>query len=194
MKALVCIDENRAIGRNGGMLFHLPTDLAFFKENTLGKTIVIGRNTLLSFPKGKPLPGRNNIVLSRTMEPGETEMKNGWKLVVLNTPDQVRDYLRAHGLWDETVLAGGEAIYRIFLDDCEQLVITEVRAAAENVDTWFPEFRDKFELAESDGPYFDGELEYWINTYEKKAEERQSCDCDLIECEGENGEERQSEI
>ena len=83
MKALVAIDKNRAIGLKGGMLFHLPTDLAHFKKNTLGKTIVIGRNTLLSFPGGKTLPGRNNVVLSRTMEPGETELKNGYKLFML---------------------------------------------------------------------------------------------------------------
>ena len=57
MKALVAIDKNRAIGLKGGMLFHLPTDLAHFKAHTIGKTIVIGRNTLQSFKDGKPLPG-----------------------------------------------------------------------------------------------------------------------------------------
>ncbi len=168
MKALVAIDKNRAIGLKGGMLFHLPTDLAHFKKNTLGKTIVIGRNTLLSFPGGKPLPGRNNVVLSRTMEPGETELKNGFKLAVCNTPDEVRSYLKQHGLWEDAVLAGGEAIYRLFLDDCDELVITEVDAAAGDVDTYFPAFKDSFGLAESDGPYFDGELKYYINTYRKK--------------------------
>ncbi|MBR0130733.1 MAG: PhzF family phenazine biosynthesis isomerase, partial [Firmicutes bacterium] len=149
-------------------LFHLPTDLEHFKKNTLGKAIVIGRNTLLSFKNGKPLPGRHNIVLSRTMEAGETELKNGYKLVVRNTPDEVRSYLRENGLWDDAVLAGGEAIYRLFLDDCSELVVTEIDAEAPEVDTYFPEFKDKFELAKADGPYYDGKLSYSINTYRRK--------------------------
>ena len=103
------------------------------------------------------------------MEAGEKDLKNGWKFVVCSTPDQLRDYLRSHGLWDEAVLAGGEAIYRIFLEDCDELILTEVAAKAEGADTYFPDFSDKFSLAESDGPYFDGDLSYSINTYRRKA-------------------------
>ena len=64
MKAIVAVDRNWGIGRDGGLLVHLPGDLKYFKEKTLGKTVVMGRETLESLPGGKPLPGRDNIVLT----------------------------------------------------------------------------------------------------------------------------------
>ena len=57
MDAIVAVDSNWAIGRAGGMLFHLPKDLQYFKRMTLGKTLVMSRATLDSLPGGRPLPG-----------------------------------------------------------------------------------------------------------------------------------------
>ena len=65
MNAIVVVDENWKIGRDGGLLVHLSGELKYFKERTYGKTIVIGRKTLESFPGKKPLPGRKNIVLTK---------------------------------------------------------------------------------------------------------------------------------
>ena len=62
LKAIVAVDNNWAIGKDNQLLAHLPGDLQYFKEKTLGKTIVMGRQTLESFPGGKPLPKRKNIV------------------------------------------------------------------------------------------------------------------------------------
>ena len=64
MDAIVAVDRNWAIGSNGGMLFSLPTDMRRFRSLTLGSTILMGRKTLDSFPDGKPLGKRRNIVLS----------------------------------------------------------------------------------------------------------------------------------
>ena len=64
MQAIVAVDRLWGIGKKNGLLFHLPEDLQYFKRITLGKVIVMGGNTLLSFPGSKPLPGRTNIVLS----------------------------------------------------------------------------------------------------------------------------------
>ena len=64
MKTIVAVDKEWGIGKNNGLLFHLPADLKYFKEKTLDKIIVMGGNTLLSFPGSKPLPRRTNIVLS----------------------------------------------------------------------------------------------------------------------------------
>lgn len=72
--AIVVIDERGAIGNKGGLLCHLPADLKHFKTITMGHSIVMGRHTLESFPKG-PLPGRQNIVISRNPDyapPGVT--------------------------------------------------------------------------------------------------------------------------
>ncbi|MBQ2058572.1 MAG: dihydrofolate reductase, partial [Firmicutes bacterium] len=105
MKALVCIDLDRAIGFEGGLLFRLPEDLAFYKRSTLGKTVVMGRNTLLSMPRSKPLPGRNNLVLSASMEERDEELKGGFRFAVRNTPERALEYLRENGLFDEAVLS-----------------------------------------------------------------------------------------
>ena len=65
MKLIAAADKNWSIGKDGGLLCHMPGDLKFFKEKTLGKTVVMGRKTLDSLPGGKPLPGRTNVVLTR---------------------------------------------------------------------------------------------------------------------------------
>ena len=65
MKAIVCADINWGIGKGTGMLFHIPADLKFFKEKTMGSTVIMGRTTFLSLPGQKALPGRKNIVLTR---------------------------------------------------------------------------------------------------------------------------------
>ena len=67
MKAIAALDRNWAIGRDGKLLCHIPGDLKYFKEQTLGKTLVMGRKTLESLPGGSPLPGRENVIISRTL-------------------------------------------------------------------------------------------------------------------------------
>ena len=66
IRAIVNADAKWGIGKNNSLLFHLPADMKFFRETTSGKTIVMGGNTLRSFPGGKPLKNRINIVLSRS--------------------------------------------------------------------------------------------------------------------------------
>ena len=64
MKAIVCVNNNWAIGKNGDLLYSLPGDMKFFRETTKGKTVIMGRKTLNSFPNGNPLKNRVNIVIS----------------------------------------------------------------------------------------------------------------------------------
>ena len=71
MTAIVCVDKNWAIGRDNALLFHISADLKHFKALTTGKTVVMGKNTLLSLPGGRPLPNRRNLVVSTTMAPRE---------------------------------------------------------------------------------------------------------------------------
>ena len=63
IRAIVAVDEKWGIGKNNGLLFSLPEDMKFFRQTTSGKTVVMGYNTLLSFPGGKPLKNRVNVVL-----------------------------------------------------------------------------------------------------------------------------------
>ena len=64
MKLIAAIDSNWNIGKDGALLVHIPQDMKFFREKTMGKVVVMGRKTLESFPGKKPLKGRTNIVLT----------------------------------------------------------------------------------------------------------------------------------
>ena len=67
MKAIVAVDKRWGIGKNNDLLFSIPADMKFFRETTAGKVVVMGANTLKSFPNGNPLKNRVNIVLSTTI-------------------------------------------------------------------------------------------------------------------------------
>ena len=83
MISIAAADRNWAIGKDGDLLVSIPEDMKFFRETTKGHTVVMGRKTLESFPGGRPLKGRVNVVLSRQMTPGETQVDERTKLVVL---------------------------------------------------------------------------------------------------------------
>ena len=63
IKAIVAVDKKWGVGKNNGLLFSIPEDMRFFRQKTSGKVVCMGYNTLLSFPDGKPLKNRTNIVL-----------------------------------------------------------------------------------------------------------------------------------
>ena len=90
MKAIVCADINWGIGKGAGMLFHIPADLKFFKEKTMGGTVIMGRTTFLSLPGPKALPGRKNIVLTRS---------DGWSaenVTVCRSTDELADIISSN--------------------------------------------------------------------------------------------------
>ena len=170
MKALAVIDKNRALGYKNDLLFHLPTDLAHFKKHTIGQTVVMGQKTLESMPKGRALPGRNTLVLNMDAETGLLyELAGGYVCRSFQNLDDFHKYIEENReKLGDIVVSGGASIYRLLLDDCDELILSEVETMAENADVWFPEFKDKFSLINSDGPYIDGSLIYFINTYRKK--------------------------
>ena len=129
MNAIVAVDRNWAIGRENGLLFSLPGDMKRFRTLTLNGTVIMGRKTLDSFPGGRPLPKRRNIVITR--DPDFT--REGC--------EAVRDPEAALALAaeDENVwLIGGGSIYVALLDRCQRVYVTRVEAAAEGADTFFP--------------------------------------------------------
>ena len=68
MNAIVAVDRNWAIGKDGDLLVHLPGDLKYYRQKTIGNVIIAGRKTLESFPGGRPLPERTNIVVTRNRD------------------------------------------------------------------------------------------------------------------------------
>jgi len=124
---VVAVARNGVIGRDGGLPWHISTDLKRFKEITMGKPIVMGRKTWDSLPR-KPLPGRRNIVLTRhpgfTAEGAEVAATAAEALVLCGDAEEI------------AVIGGGE-IYRLFWPLVERLYLTEVDLAVDG-DTHFP--------------------------------------------------------
>ena len=119
MKAILHADKNWGIGRDNGLMFRLPADMRFFKETTTGNVVVMGANTLRSFPKG-PLPNRTNIVLSRTLEEGE-----GY--IVVRSEEELFSLLENYPK-ESVYLIGGASLYRKFFPLCEEILLTKVDA------------------------------------------------------------------
>lgn len=124
---IVAMSQTNAIGKGGQLLWHLPNDLKYFKEITMGKPIVMGRTTYESI--GKPLPGRTNIILSNNPDyvaPG---------CVILHNKEAVFDYCQKE---PEIMVIGGAQIYQLFLAEATTLYLTKVYANLSG-DTFFPE-------------------------------------------------------
>ena len=133
MTAIVCVDKNWAIGRDNALLFHISADLKRFKALTTGKTVVMGKNTLLSLPGGRPLPNRRNLVVSTTMAPREGVE------VARSIEEVARSIEEAAALaGEDAVLMGGAQLYRALLPRCERVLVTQVDAVAEGADAFFP--------------------------------------------------------
>jgi len=124
--------RNRVIGRDGDMPWRLPSDLKHFKAVTLGTPVIMGRKTYLSI--GRPLPGRANIVISRSGFSAEgVETVDSLDAAL----DLARNHARATGATQISVIGGGQ-IYALAIDLADELLLTEVEADIEG-DTVFPE-------------------------------------------------------
>ena len=111
MHAIVAADKNWGIGRNNELLVRIPNDMKNFRRLTEGNVVVMGRKTLESFPGGKPLPNRVNIVLTRQ------EGYDGKGAVVVHSEEELREELAKYT--EEIFIIGGESIYRMMLPYCE---------------------------------------------------------------------------
>lgn len=121
MNIIVSVDKKWGIGNKGKLLVSIPRDKKLFREETTGKVIIMGHNTLLSLPGSQPLAGRKNIVLSRDKS---LSIKGA---TVLNSVDACIDYLRKNNVKDNDVFViGGESVYNDFLPYCDVAHITYI--------------------------------------------------------------------
>ncbi|MEY2997953.1 MAG: hypothetical protein RIQ82_1334 [Bacteroidota bacterium] len=134
LSAIVAMAQNRVIGINNSLPWHLPNDLKYFKAVTMGKPVIMGRKTFESI--GRPLPGRPNIVISTN----PSYSADGITVVdSVEKAAQLAEQLTLINGGNEAMVIGGEQIYRLFLPALNKLYITEVMANV-NGDAWFPEF------------------------------------------------------
>ena len=127
ISAIFAMSENRVIGKNNQLPWHLPADLRHFKSLTMGKPILLGRKTYESI--GRPLPGRCNLVMTRDAQfqaPG---------CVIVNSLETA---LLAAGYSDEIMVIGGAILYQHLLPRTQRLYMTVIHHEFEG-DTYFPE-------------------------------------------------------
>lgn len=212
MKAIVCVDNNWAIGNQNNLLFNIKEDMARFKDITMDKTIVYGRKTLESFPGKKPLPGRKNIVMTRDFNHLESkslfaakytgffsEKKEGISnpyfndaeyrasFAVRSNPDvkvpnnrtmifwvenlrTLLDTVEIIGSSEDTVICGGEQIYRLLLPYYDTVYVTKVDAEAPAHDATFPNLdeMDDWKVVEDEDWRSNGSYNFKFMTYKRK--------------------------
>ena len=158
MNVIVCADQNWGIGREGDLLVRISADLKRFKALTLGHPVILGRKTLATFPGGRPLPGRRNLVLSRDPDfhPEGVEVFRDVEGLITAAPE------------DTFVIGGGE-VYRQLLPWCGTAYVTRL-AEAYPADARFPDLDGDpaWQIQETEGPFpYEGGLFRYV-TYHRR--------------------------
>ena len=162
MNLIVAVDKNWGIGYQNSLLVRIPEDMKFFRSETIGKVVVMGRKTLESFPGGRPLNDRTNIVLTRNPA---YQVKGA---VVFHSVEEVLEELKKYPS-EDVYITGGGSIYREFLPYCQVAHVTRIDHAYE-ADTYFPDIDAmpewKLTGQSEEKTYFD--LEFTFCRYERQ--------------------------
>ena len=119
MNLIVAVDKNWAIGMDNKLFVSIPEDMKFFRSETTGKVVVLGRKTLDTFPGGQPLKNRTNIILTRNPN---YQVKGA---IICHSVEEVLEELKKYNDEDIFVI-GGESIYRQLLPYCKTAYITKI--------------------------------------------------------------------
>lgn len=162
MKLIVAVDKNWGIGNNNKLLVSIPSDMKFFRQETSGKVVVMGRKTLESFPNGMPLKNRTNIVLTSDRS---YQVKDA---VIVHDIQELLEELKKYPD-DQIYVIGGGKVYEELLPYCNLAHVTKIEFAFE-ADTYFPNLDEDEEweitATSEEQTYFD--LEYAFVQYERK--------------------------
>ena len=120
MRAILHADKNWGIGKNNGLMFRIPAHMKFFKETTTGNIVVMGSNTLKSFPQGKPLKDRINIVLYPDGEDRED-------CKIVRSVEELFKEIKKYPP-EKVFVIGGQMMYRTLLPYCDEVLVTKVEA------------------------------------------------------------------
>lgn len=161
IKAIVCVDNNWAIGRENDLLFHLQKDMNFFRITTKNKIVFCGRKTLESFPGGTPLKGRSTICLC-------SEKYDRDDCYCIHNLENATKLLRELGETQDVWVIGGAMIYGTLLPYCQEVHVTKV-AADGNGTVFFPNLdeRDDFACVNETAPIEDSGYEIKFCIYKR---------------------------
>ncbi|MDE6075520.1 MAG: dihydrofolate reductase [Clostridia bacterium] len=128
MKAILHADKEWGIGKSNGLMFSIPADMKFFRETTTGNVVVMGSNTLKSFPGGNPLKNRTNIVLY-------PDGKDREDCKIVRSLDELFAEIKKYDK-DKVFVIGGAMMYKTLLPYCEEVLVTKVDAVG-GADAYF---------------------------------------------------------
>lgn len=161
MRAIFHADREWGIGKDNGLMFSIPQDMKFFRETTKRKVVVMGLNTLLSFPNGKPLKNRVNIVLCPDDVPED--------VITVHSPEELFQEVKKYPE-DDVFVIGGASVYRLLIPYCTEVLVTRVDAVG-GADTFVPDLDadENFELAYESAPVEDNGYTFTFRTYRNLA-------------------------
>ena len=155
---IAAVGKNNELGLDNHLIFNIPGDLKFFRNTTLGKTVIMGRKTYESI--GKPLPKRINIIVSNSLK--ETD-----GITIINSFEEVLEkYLNSE---EEVFIIGGESLYNYFINYAQNIYLTKVYANAV-ADKYFPSFDENNYNQTLLGENKENNLEYKHILYRRKNE------------------------
>ena len=162
MNLIVNVDSNWAIGYRGKLLVSIPEDMKFFRSETTGKVVVLGRKTLDTFPGGQPLKNRTNIILTRNPN---YQVKGA---IICHSVEEVLEELKKYNSEDVYII-GGDSIYKDFLPYCDVAHVTRTDHVYD-ADAWFPNLEEDpawvLTGESEEKTYFD--LEFRFCRYERR--------------------------
>ena len=158
MNLIAAVDRNWAIGRDGDQLCYIPADLKHFQALTTGHPVILGRKTLATFPCGRPLKNRRNLILSRTMgeAPQGAEVFSTAEVLLAAAPE-------------DSFVIGGASVYRQLLPWCDTAYVTKIDRAFP-ADCYFPDLDQDpaWERTEESAPLEQDGIIYRYLTYRRK--------------------------
>jgi len=159
LKLIVAVDNEWGIGLNDQLLYRIPEDMAYFKEKTNNNLVIMGRKTLESLPKGKPLPNRVNIILTRQ------DIKREDDVIICHSMDEVISEII--DLDKEIYIIGGSEIYKQFLNYCSKALVTKIDANATK-NKYFPNLDelDNWELVKESDTRIYNKVAYKFTEYQ----------------------------
>lgn len=161
MNLIVAVDSHWGIGNKGELLVRIPNDHKFFREETTGKVVVLGRKTLETFPQGLPLKNRTNIILSSNQD---YRVKDA---VVVHSLEELLEELKKYESGD-IYIVGGDSVYRQLLPYCDVAHVTKIDRRYE-ADAFFPDLdgMEEWEITadSEEQTYFD--IAYQFVKYER---------------------------
>ena len=152
---IAAVGKNLELGKNNDLIWHFKEDMKFFKDTTMGHTVVMGRKTFESLPKA--LPGRKNIVISYN---AEYQAQGATVVTSVEEALQIADN-------EEIFVIGGGKIYAEFLPYADKLYLTEIDAECADADTYFPQFNKSEYIKEIINYYDIDGLEFYHVVYKK---------------------------